>query len=303
MKRHLSILTVACGLLCSAASAHAATASLQVGSFAGDTASDVANCISGAHNGADLRFCGDNGSLTPAFAGSKVSADSNTSFADGVTTRAWGTAALGTLRAVATTTNPGTSALFRNTQSRAIADMWDVIAVTNSLGASSNTYHYTVVVNGTLSPQVGDVGQFPYGRGLVAVNFNTSPFGCPAIGCGDAGVIANWDSSSNDPKGSSTVYSGNFTMNVGASFQMRATLDVMSGVNAFPFEVGTSTSDYGSTVHVFLDAVTPGANTVGVSGYNYATAPVPEPSSAWLAGWGLLALGGWLRRRRLPERG
>jgi hypothetical protein len=301
MKSHLSILALACGLLCSAASANAATASLQVGSFAGDTASDVANCISGTHSGGDLRFCGDGSSVPVAVAGSTTSGDSNTTFADGVTTRAWGVAALGTLRAFATTNNPGTSALFRNTQSQAIADMSDVIAVTNSMGATSNTYHYTVVVNGSLSPAVGGGGQFPVASGLVVVDFNTTPFGCPAAGCGDPGVIHNWDSSSGDAKGSSTVYGGNFTVNVGASFQMRATLEAESGVNAMAFQSGIGTANYGSTVHIYLDAVTPGANTVGVSGYDYATAAVPEPASAWLALCGLLALGGWLRRR-LPKR-
>ena len=301
MKHHLSTLAWACGLLFAAASANAATASLQVGSAAGDTANDVATCLSGAHSGNDLRFCGDGGSLTPALAGSTVSGNSNTSFADGVTTRAWGTAALGTLKAYASTSNPGASPLFRNTQSQATADMSDAIAVTNSLGASSNTYKYTVVVTGSLSPQVGDVGLFPYARGVVIVDFDTSPFGCPASGCGDAGVIANWDSASNDPKGSSVTYGGSFTLNVGASFQMRATLEALSGVNAFAFQTASSTANYGSTVHVYLDAVTPGANTVGVSGFNYATAAVPEPASAWLVLCGLLALGGWTRRR-LPKR-
>lgn len=302
MKFDCSTLVLGCGLACVAASASAATASLQVGSFAGDTANDVANCIAGAHSGNDLRFCGDSSSVPAAVAGSAASGNSSTSFADGVTTSAWGIAALGTLRAYATTRNPGTSALFRNTQSQATADMSDVIAVTNSLGASSNTYKYTVVVTGSLSPQVGAVGLFPYARGVVIVDFNTSPFGCPASGCGGAGVIANWDSASSDPKGDSTAYGGTFTLNVGASFQMRATLEAMSGVNAFAFQSASSTADYGSTVHVYLDAVTPGANTVGVSGYNYATAAVPEPASAWLAGGGLLALGGWIRRRRLLKR-
>jgi hypothetical protein len=291
-------LALICGLLGGAASPNAVAASLQVGSFAGDTANDVANCISGTHSGGDLRFCGDSNSLTPAVAGATVSGDSNTSFADGVTTRAWGIAALGTLKAFATTNNPGTSALFRNTQSRAIADMSDVIAVTNSLGASSNTYHYTVVVNGSLSPAVGGGGAFPAASGLVAVDFNTSPFNCPAGGCGDAGVIANWDSGSGNPKGSSTVYGGSFTLNVGASFQMRATLDVSSGVNAFAFQSGTGTADYGSTVHVYLDAVTPGANTVGAGGFDYATAAVPEPASAWLALCGLVVMAGRVRRRK-----
>lgn len=159
-----------------------------------------------------------------------------------------------------------------------------------------------MVVTGSLSPLVGGGGLFPSASGLAIVDFNTSPFGCPAAGCGDPGVIANWDSASGDPKGSSTTYSGSFTLNVGASFQMRATLEAESGVNAFAFQSASGTANYGSTVHIYLDAVTPGANTVGVSGYNYATAAVPEPASAWLTGCGLLPLGGWVRRQRLPKR-
>jgi len=300
---HIAALPLACSLLFAALHASAATASLQVGSSAGDTANDVATCLSGTHVGNDLRFCADGNSLTPAFAGQTVGGNSSSSFSDGVTTRAWGIAALGTLRAFATTSNPGTSAMGRNTQSQAIADMSDVIAVTNSLGAASNTYHYTVVVNGSLSPAVGSVGEFPLAAGHVIVDFNTSPFACPAAGCGDAGVIHNWDSGSGDPKGSSIVYGGNFTLNVGASFQMRATLEAESGVNALAFQSAVGTADYGSTVHIYIDAVTPGANTVGASGFNYASA-VPEPASAWLAICGVLALASRSRWcRRLPERG
>lgn len=294
---------LACCLLCAASATSAAPASLQVGGFAGDTVNDVATCLAGAHSGLDLRFCSDNAIVTPALAGQTAGAASSATFADGVNTRAWGIAALGTLRAFATTVNPGTSALGRNTQSQATAEMSDAIAVTNSLGAASNTYHYTVVVNGTLSPPVGSVGQFPLAAGHVTVDFNTDPFNCPAMGCGDAGVIHNWDSSSGDAKGSSTVYSGNFTLNVGASFQVRASLEAESGVNAMPFQVATGTADYGSTVHIYFDAVTPGANTVGTSGFNYASA-VPEPATAWLALCGVLMLASRSRWcRRLPERG
>jgi len=52
----------------------------------------------------------------------------------------------------------------------------------------------------------------------------------------------------------------------------------------------TAVADYKDTLTVHLDAVTPGANTVGTSGQDYATAAVPEPST-WaltLAGLGVI---------------
>jgi len=61
---------------------------------------------------------------------------------------------------------------------------------------------------------------------------------------------------------------------------------------------GFAQADYASTVHFYLDAATPGANTVGTSGYDYASAAaVPEPATLWTlaAGLGFLA---WRRRGR-----
>jgi hypothetical protein len=60
----------------------------------------------------------------------------------------------------------------------------------------------------------------------------------------------------------------------------------------------TAFADYANTLVVHLDAVTPGAGTVGASGYDYSTAAsVPELSSAWMLWAGLAALGS-LRRAR-----
>lgn len=60
----------------------------------------------------------------------------------------------------------------------------------------------------------------------------------------------------------------------------------------------TAVADYKDTLTVHLDAVTPGANTVGLSGYNYATAAaVPEPSSVALL-LGGMPVGVWAWRRR-----
>jgi hypothetical protein len=55
--------------------------------------------------------------------------------------------------------------------------------------------------------------------------------------------------------------------------------------------------DYSHTVIAHLDALTPGASTVGVSGFDYATA-VPEPSMPALVGFGLGVLAVWERRHR-----
>jgi len=178
---------------------------------------------------------------------------------------------------------------FRNTQSRGAVTMSDQIAVTNASGATTNTYQFTVVVDGSLSTQIGSYGVFPYAYAFVFVGFNTSPIGCFAC----SGVIKNWTAESG--KLDSTVLTGIFTMPVGSAFQMNASLDTDSYINTFPDQVAFAQADYANTVRVYLDAVTPGANTTGASGFNYASA-VPEPGS-----WALMLAGlaGVALRRRL----
>lgn len=76
-----------------------------------------------------------------------------------------------------------------------------------------------------------------------------------------------------------------------------ATNTYVMSYNAAPYL--TAVADYHDTLDVSLKAVTPGASTVGVSGFDYAPSAVPEapPALSWLAGAGVFALR--LRRRQV----
>jgi hypothetical protein len=66
----------------------------------------------------------------------------------------------------------------------------------------------------------------------------------------------------------------------------------------------TAVADYSHTLNMHLDTVTPGANTVGVSGHDYTTpASIPEPTvwALMLVGFG--GIGTALRGPRRPAAG
>jgi hypothetical protein len=282
----VAVAALALLLACSAASAQQSWLSVDYAN-AGTSSPDVATCLHGAYLNGDTRGCVDSKTAQAAVAGDVLSGWGEATYSNGIDTQAWGWVTFGTLRAYAqSTVPPGPD--FRNTQSRGAVTMGDLIAVTNTNGAASNTYQYTLVVSGVLSPPVGSYGSFPYGYSSVFVGFNTSPVGC--FSC--TGVVNNWTAESGQP--GDTVITGTFSMPVGSSFQMRASIDLGSYLNTFAGQSAQATADYGNTVHVYIDALTAGANTVGASGYDYAS-PAPEPASGLLLLLGLCALA---RRRK-----
>lgn len=281
-------------LACSGAQARQCTRAVDYAN-AGVTSSIVASCLEGSFTGGDRRGCSGAVPETPSKAGNTLSGWGWATFSNGVSTQASGQAAFGTLGAYAESDVPTSADIFLNTQSRGASSLSDFIVSSNASGGTSNTYQYTIVVSGAMSPQVGFYRVFPYGYASVYAGFNTSPINC--FGC--AGVIANWSSESGGPTG--TVDTGTFTVPVGTSFQMRASLDVSSYINTFPGQSASVIADYAGGMRMYLDALTPGANTIGVSGYDYAMAmAVPEPGTPLLLLSGLAAL--LLRgRRRLVE--
>lgn len=294
--RHAGPLALALLLGPLALPVHAQTPTLQINyANAGTTSAVVANCLAGVNLYGDTRSCSGSTDAVPALAGAVLTGDGHAAFpGHGVDTEAWARAAFGTLGAFAQTTTQNVDA-FYNAQSRGAAEMTDFIAATNTSGAALTTYAYTITVHGSLSAPVGCGGTIPCAYGSVFVGFNTSPLGyCPSC----VNAINNWTSESG--KTPDTVYTGTFTMAAGMSFEMRASVDVSSYVNVFAGQSATAFADYGNAVTVQLTGVTPGANTVGKSGYDYALA-VPEPSSTVLMLLGLAAVG--LSRRRAFRRG
>ena len=81
-------------------------------------------------------------------------------------------------------------------------------------------------------------------------------------------------------------------MPVGEILQFDITLAAQLGVSTNAVgQSGYAQADYSHTLHFYFDALTPGANTVASSGFDYAT-PVPEAPTAalLLAGVALLAI-------------
>lgn len=261
---------------------------------AGTTASLVADCVAGSYQGADTRGCSGATDAVPANANTTLYGEGHALFqGHGLDTQAWARASFGDLGAYAQTvaTNPDA---FYNVQSRGASELTDYIVASNTSGAALTTYQFTVTVHGSLSAPVGCVGTFPCATGNVFVGFNTSATSyCAAC----QGVVDNWTSESGQP--SDTVYTGTFTMVTGTTFMMRNSIDVSSYINVFANQSVSALADYGNTVTLQLTGVTPGANTVGLSGHDYATT-VPEPASALLTAIGLACMGAvrLLRQRR-----
>ena len=287
-------LLAAAGLL-AGGSARAQQSSLSVDyANAGVSSPDVATCLQGSYLGGDTRWCSGSIPSTTAKAGDTLFGWGWATYGNGLSTQAWGRAAFGTLGAYAQSDVPTSVNDFHNTQSRGASSLSDVILASNASGAPTETYQYTIVIHGSLSAPVGVFGVFPYGFAYVSTGFSTSPINCP--GC-SSGVIANWTAQSGQT--SSTVLQGSFSVPIGVIFQVRASLDTNSYLNTFANQSAFAEANYDGGMHVYIDALTPGANTVGASGFNYASA-VPEPAVPALMLAGLLALA--LRRRGVAAR-
>jgi hypothetical protein len=277
-RRNLSA-AVACLTL--ALSASAGAQSLQINyANAGESVGDVATCLSGTHPFGDVRGCSGAIDSTPATPGSTLHGVGHAVWANGIDSQAWATAGFGNLRAFAETTNPGVSDS-RNTQSRGAASMVDFITAANANGAPMTVYHYSVSVHGLLSPWLTLAGS-EVGRTSAYVNFFVSPI---CFACNN--VV---DNRSPDVGLTSNVYGGSFSVPTGVKFEIGLGLDVWTYAAVPAGTVVTELADYGSTVTLHIDGVTPGANTLGASGFNYATPAVPEPASLLLLLLGLLAI-------------
>ena len=275
--RHLhqlaASLTVALG-------ATAGAQSLQINyADAGESVADPANCLKGTHPFGDVRSCSGSITSTPALAGSTLHGEGHAVWANGIDSQAWATASFGSLRAFAETTNPGVSD-GRNTQSRGAAAMVDFITAANSSGAAMTTYSYTVSVHGSLSPWLTVAGT-EVGRTSAFVNLFVSPicFACNSVVDNHSPAVGM----------TSTSYGGSFSVPTGVKFEIGLGLDVWTYAAVPAGTAVTELADYGNTVTLHIDGVTPGANTLGASGFNYATA-VPEPASPLLMVLGLLGL-------------
>ncbi len=263
-----------------ALSASAGAQSLQINDAnAGESVADPATCLNGTHPFGDVRGCSGAIDSTPATAGTTLHGVGHAVWANGIDSQAWATAAFGSLKAFAETTNPGVTD-DRNTQSRGAASMVDFITAGNSGGTPMTVYSYTVTVHGTLSPWLTLAGS-DVGRTSAYVNFFASPI------CFACNNVVDNRSPALGP--SNFSYGGSFSVPTGVKFEIGLGLDVWTYAAVPAGTPVTELADFGHTVTLHIDGITPGANTLGASGFNYATA-VPEPASLLLMLLGLLGI-------------
>lgn len=266
-----------------------AAATLQAGSSAGDTANVEATCVFGAYDNGDTRGCVDR-TPTPLVAATPSSLDvthASAQYANGITTSAWTSATLGTLHAFAQTSIPLSDATPHNVQSSAQARMIDTLLASSSLGSLYNNYQYTVNISGfTTAPSALYAAPSFGATAYVGINiFDNTTF--------TTLVQQNWQASSLVASGGGLL-TGTISAAAGDSITLDLTLQVGSGVGTnVAGQSGFAQADYQNTVHFYLDAVTPGANTVATSGYDYASpsaVPEPETYAMMMVGLGLIGL-------------
>lgn len=107
-------------------------------------------------------------------------------------------------------------------------------------------------------------------------------------------AIFRWDAK----KQTTGIYSLSLTTEVGHTLAISGLLFADAYVGSGAVTARSAESDFYHSAGYTLAPSVAGLNTVGASGHDFATSAVPEPSSGWLAAFGLLALGGRHMRRR-----
>jgi hypothetical protein len=242
--------------------------------------------VGGSANGAGYNFLQ---SLTPATAASSIvksltDTGSDLSYADGRVN-----VGFGGLHSYADAHE--TSLAGHAPQSDAESEFIDYIKPWDSSPVGYTAYTLTLALSGSHSPTSG-YGAFPgysaLGQVIYDIRDNRT---------GDVFTSGTYDTTDATPP--------NFTISAGVSIpapeatddiRIDVTLSAYTYVNNGNPAYQTAVADYSDTLVVHLDALTPGASTLGASGYDYATvASVPEPSTWLMLFAGVAALG--IKRR------
>lgn len=266
-------------------------ATLRATSSVGDSAAEVPTCGLGATLGAYSVCSNDSGEL-PATPLTTAYSASSATYPSGDTSQTWASGTLGTLHGFGQSNIPSADAAGHNLQSHAQVEMKDSVLASSSYGTLYNNYQYTIDFSGFAT------ADSPYGSAPSTTAFGAVILDIRNPTCTPCYVNKTLDLSSATPNG---ILTGTLSAPLGEELDLDLFLQVNTqvGTNA----VGQSAFaqiDYSNTVHFYLDALTPGANTVGTSGYDYASpAAVPLPASAWMFGSGLLGLAGMARKRKV----
>ncbi len=162
---------------------------------------------------------------------------------------------------------------------------YDSIAVSGAGLAMGTPVSYTVnfSITGALSNPSFEMGGFLSAYGIAEVRLRDM--------ASFAEVNKSWDASRDMP--------GVFTLTldtfVGRTISLSGMLAVGASVSDYAQLGRNAWADFGHSAGYQLVPSVAGLNTVGASGWDFAT-PVPEPGSWLLMGAGLLALAAWRRR-------
>ena len=274
------LLTLAAAALAPAA---AQAASLEATTSAGDSAGVVATCLKGS-NAADPRGCTDLIAQSPLVSSATVlSSASWATYPTSFYSQAAASAALGTLRAMAQTSIPLSDAGFHNLQSHAIAEMRDSLIASSSLGTLFNNYQYNVNITGFATPSNGTY-DLPSIKSDTFVQIDIR-----VENTGEVLASKHWETSASSLGGGSIT---GMIGGVAANTQLALDLYIQSEsgiVTSAAGQSGFAEADYSSTVHFYLDALTPGANTVSLGGMTMRR----RCRSRRVGGWSSSGWWGW----------
>ncbi|MBS0264467.1 MAG: hypothetical protein JSS02_21205 [Planctomycetes bacterium] len=225
----------------------------------------------------EVGYDSDNFSDDLAGTASVLTADSTMSFTNGAKATASSKAAIGTLRAMGTASFPSAYGQGYITGSSS-ASFTEFVPLSGGVGTKF-TYKLTMNVDGLHTVPGFEVGG-TFSADVVASVRLSDNFG-------NYDSYTTWTATDTQQGTILTAFLSGQISSVSQHLIYTGTLSVgayVSGSSAYRSAV----SNYQNTAHFYLDAVTPGANTVGESGYNFASpsAVVPEPRS-----WLLLAVG------------
>lgn len=228
----------------------------------------------------------DNRTLQPATSSDSLNPTQTSTLADGSYAHSAAVVSFGTERVYADAFRAD-GAIYGDAQSKGYAEFNDYI-LANSSQIVNGVYQFTFAISGFHTSTDGISGRSAYSYLNWAVVDNTTNYGID---------FGSWSSTDANP---STTITKNVTVSAGHDIRLRVQFEADAYMsNNVGGPSGGVVSDYSHTLNVYIDALTPGANTVGLSGHDYATPSVPLPASAWFFGSGLLGLIGSSRKRKI----
>jgi hypothetical protein len=253
----------------------------------------TANASAGACGGSVGCVVQQDKTLTPAIATDSLSANIASSLTDGSYANASATVSFGTAHVYADAHRTFNASLggpiqVGDAQSKGFAEFYDYIPTT---ALSNNVYNLQFNISGTHT-----ASDNPYPNSLSALGYLY--YSVTDVKTSTYLAYGQWSSTDTNP---SAVIVRNIVVPLGDQILLRVDFEADAYVmsNNDPSYL-TAFANYSDGLNVYLDAVTPGANTIGLSGHDYATptSAVPEPSTWFMMILGFAGIGFMAHRRK-----